>query len=216
MNLHNIYSYGQLFCFSGLDGKTSRANDFVGMFLNDPITIRFHFENAVTLKLPLENAKFDAVTGDLLVGNNFLLAFVSANVIMGKSPVEPIVLSEFDGEITTCGNIKKLVNSSGEFYLTTEKRADGIYFAFSFGEKVEDILSYSELLEIKKQRYAYFEAMPKCPDVKYEKLYYKCLSINKENVYYPEGKIPYRWALQILIRAPHPQFISTKIIRARR
>ena len=201
MNLHNIYSYGQLFCFSGLDGKTSRANDFVGMFLNDPITIRFHFENAVTLKLPLENAKFDAVTGDLLVGDNFLLAFVSANVIMGKSPVEPIVLSEFDGEITTCGNIKKLVNSSGEFYLTTEKRADGIYFAFSFGEKVEDILTYGELLEIKKQRYAYFKALPKCPDAKYEQLYYKCLSINKENVYYPEGKIPYRWTTPD--RVPH-------------
>lgn len=166
MNLHNIYSYGQLFCFSGLDGKTSRANDFVGMFLNEPITIRFHFENAVTLKLPIENAKFDAVTGDLLVGDNFLLAFVSANVIMGKSPVEPIVFSEFDGEITAFGNTKKLVNCSGEFYLTCDKRDDGYYFAFSFGEKVDRILSYGELLEIKQQRYAYFKALPKCPNEK--------------------------------------------------
>ncbi len=201
MNLHNFYSYGQLFCFSGLDGKTSRANDFVGMFLNEPITIRFHFDNAVTLKLPLENANFDAVTGDLLVGDDFLVAFVSANVIMGKSPVMPLVFSEFNGEITHLGDTTKLVNESGTFYLKCVKRDDGYYFAFSFLEEVSEIFSYAKLLEIKKQRYAYFEALPKCPDEKYEKLYYKCLSINKENVYSPEGKIPYRWTTPD--RVPH-------------
>ena len=66
MIIHDVYSYGQLFCFSGLDGETSRNDDFVGMLLDEPITIRFHFESTVTLKLPLEkDAKFNAVTGDM-------------------------------------------------------------------------------------------------------------------------------------------------------
>ena len=32
-NFHKKYGYGQLFCFSGLDGETCRACDFVGMFI---------------------------------------------------------------------------------------------------------------------------------------------------------------------------------------
>ena len=51
MKMHNTYSYGQLFCFSGLDGETSRTNDFVAMFLDEPITLRFHFETTITLQI---------------------------------------------------------------------------------------------------------------------------------------------------------------------
>jgi hypothetical protein len=49
MKMHNHYNYGQLFCFSGLDGETSRTDDFVGMMMEEPITIRFHFDSDVTL-----------------------------------------------------------------------------------------------------------------------------------------------------------------------
>ena len=54
---------------------------------------------------------------------------------------------------------------------------------------------------MKKSRYAYFEKMPACKEEKYEKLYYKCLSIQKENVYSPEGVIPCRWTTPD--RIPH-------------
>ena len=60
MNLHNFYGYGQLFCFSGLDGATSRNHDFVGMCMSEPISIRFHFEQTITLRIPLDkNANFE-------------------------------------------------------------------------------------------------------------------------------------------------------------
>jgi hypothetical protein len=35
MKLHNRYSYGQLFCYSGLDGATSRSDDFVAMMMEE-------------------------------------------------------------------------------------------------------------------------------------------------------------------------------------
>ena len=95
MYLHNHYGYGQLFCFSGLDGATSRADDFVAMMLDEPITLRFHFEKTVTLKLPLgENAVFNAVTGDILDGKDFFVGFLDRNTIVGKSPVKPLVLTQ--------------------------------------------------------------------------------------------------------------------------
>lgn len=40
LNLHNQYGYGQLFCFSGLEGETSRTHDFVGMLMDEPIRER--------------------------------------------------------------------------------------------------------------------------------------------------------------------------------
>ena len=63
------------------------------------------------------------------------------------------------------------------------------------------MLTAAELDGLKKERLAYFEGMPVCKDERYEKLYYKCLSVNKENVYTAEGEIPCRWTTPD--RIPH-------------
>ena len=135
MIIHDIYSYGQLFCFSGLDGETSRNDDFVGMLLDESITIRFHFESTVTLKLPLEkDAKFNAVTGDMLDGKDFCVAFVDRRTIVGKSPVKPLVLTEKPSVVSEEGNCHIVQADFGKsFYLITEKKGDSYYFAFSYG-----------------------------------------------------------------------------------
>ena len=109
MKLHNKYGYGQLFCFSGIDGETSRADDFVAMTLAEPITLRFHFIDTVTLKIPIgENAVFNAVTGDILDGDDFFVGFVDRNTIVGKSPVKPFVLTEGDHRSAQEGNTEKI------------------------------------------------------------------------------------------------------------
>ena len=202
MNFHNHYGYGQLFCFSGLDGKTSRADDFVAMMLNEPITLRFHFEKTVTLKIPVgEKAVFNAVTGDILDGDNFFVAFLERNVIVGKSPVKPLVLTEAGHRSTFKGNTEVIHTNFAYFYLTTEEKNGEYYFTFSYRVKNTEILSADALENLKKERLAYFEALPKCKVEKYEQLYYKCLSINKENVYTAEGDIPCRWTTPD--RIPH-------------
>ncbi len=189
MKLHNQYSYGQLFCFSGLDGETSRNDDFVGMFLNEPITIRFHFDSTVTLRIPLDaEAVFNAVTGDMLDGENFFVAFLNRNTIVGKTPVKPLVLAEDESAIER------------DFYLSTEEKKGTYYFCFSYKSRGQ-VCDESQLNALKAARYAYFEGLPSCKDEKYEKLYSKCLSINKENVYSAEGEIPCRWTTPD--RVPH-------------
>lgn len=189
MNLHNQYSYGQLFCFSGLDGETSRNDDFVAMMMDEPITLRFHFDKTVTLRIPLkENAKFNAVTGDMLDGEDFFVAFLDRNTIVGKSLEKPVVLAE-DERVLDCN-----------FYLSTEVKNGVHYFCFSYKGRGQ-VCDEMQLNALKTARYAYFESLPKCKEEKYEKLYYKCLSINKLNVYSPEGKIPCLWTTPD--RVPH-------------
>ena len=202
MKLHNHYGYGQLFCFSGLDGETSRQDDFVAMMLDEPITLRFHFTDTVTLKLPLEeNTRFNLVTSDLLDGDNFTVAFLNRTTIVGKSPVKPIVLTEGDGRVKKQGNTEKIVTNFAPFYLTTELRDGAYYFTFSYRTPTANVLSQAELNELKAQRLSYFESLPKFANEKYEQLYYKCLSINKLNVYSPEGEIPCLWTTPD--RVPH-------------
>ena len=52
MKLPDIYSYGQLFAFSGIDGINCHNDDFAGMLMPQKITIRFDFENPVFLSIP--------------------------------------------------------------------------------------------------------------------------------------------------------------------
>ena len=202
MNLHNTYGYGQLFCFSGLEGETSRNDDFVGMFMEEPVTVRFHFDFAITLRLPFQKeVAFRAVLGDTLDGEGVLMAFVDRRTVVGFSEVEPIVEAEGKVLRSKKGNVERIETESGVFYLTVEK-GEGMYaFTFSYGVENTVLWTKEKLEKLKAERYAYFERMPKCKDEKYEKLYYKCLSINKENVYSPEGKIPCLWTTPD--RVPH-------------
>lgn len=202
MNLHNKYGYGQLFCFSGYDGETSRDDDFVAMMMAEPITLRFHFDKTVTFKLPLgEKAVFNVVTGDILDGKDFFVAFLNKNTIVGKSPVKPLVLSESGSRVAQEGNTAKIRTNFAYFFLTTEEKEGAYYFTFSYRVRNTKVLSQEELDDLKMKRISYFENLPSCEEEKYEQLYYKCLSVNKENIYSPEGEIPCRWTTPD--RVPH-------------
>ena len=137
MIIHNIYGYGQLFCFSGLEGETSRNDDFVGMLMDDPITIRFHFESTVSLSIPLDkNVAFKAVTGDILDGDNFFVAVADRRTIVGRAPVKPLVFTENESRVVEDGNCLTVVTDFGKtFYLVVEKRGETYYFAFSYDVK---------------------------------------------------------------------------------
>ncbi len=202
MKLHNKYGYGQLFCFSGIDGETSREDDYVAMMLDEPITLRFHFDKTATLKIPVgENAVFNAVTGDILDGEDFFVAFIDKYTIVGKSPVKPFVLTEGDHRSRQEGDTEKIRTNFAYFYLTVKESDGAYYFTFSYRVRNTEVLSQDALDALKQKRLAYFEKMPVCKEEKYERLYYKCLSINKENVYSPEGEIPCRWTTPD--RVPH-------------
>jgi len=202
MKVHNKYGYGQLFCFSGIDGETCCGDDFVAMMLAEPITLRFDFTKAVTLKIPVgKEAVFNVVTGDILEGDDFFVGFIDKNTIVGKSPVKPFVLTEGDHRVRLESHTQKISTNFAYFYLTVEESNGAYYFTFSYRARNTEVLSQVALDELKKKRLAYFQNMPTCKDEKYEQLYYKCLSVNKVNVYSAEGAIASRWTTPD--RVPH-------------
>ena len=83
MKIHNIWGYGQLFAYSGLDGKNRYYDDFVGTLTSKKIGIRFEFRKWIKMTIPVQGrVKFHAVTGDMIDAEtdngDVLILFASA------------------------------------------------------------------------------------------------------------------------------------------
>lgn len=183
MILHDKYGYGQLFCYNGLDGETSYKKDFIGMLMAEPITIRFHFHNTVSLKLPFASTpSFKLVSGDIIDSDDALIIFSDKHTVIGKSKVKPEIITEKLALRTKGNDGEKAITFAGKFSLKYAFEEGYYYFAFSYG-KVSQIPDDKLLNNLKKQRYDYFTNLPVAKDEKYAKLLNKCYSINKENVF---------------------------------
>jgi len=202
MRLNNIYGYGQLFCYSGLDGETSYKKDLVGMCMQKTIQIRFNFFNPVSLYLPLEQKlKFSAVTGDMIDCDKCLILFASKNTIIGKSTVKPTIFSEHFALKTRKKEEEKIITLSGTFTLKYQLKNGYYYFTFTYNSAIIDLPTEDDLNTLKQARYEYYKGLPNCDNPSYEQLLSKCYSVNKENVYSPEGIIPCYWTTPD--RLPH-------------
>ena len=202
---HRLYSYGQLFAFSGIDGDTAGARDFCATFLDGPVTLRFETEPPATLRIPLgDGAVFDAIGGNFLEGRDaadarVLVAFEDARTVVGLAPVEP-VLDAARPEVAP-------------YRLTAERITDGWLFRLVFDEigtsprssrtPREEVLlpSLSTVESAVRARRAWLEAQPACPEPGFDELWAKCLSVEKENTLSPEGAFPCRWTTPD--RVPH-------------
>ena len=71
MKLNDIWGYGQLFGYSGLDGKNRCENDFIGTLTAEKIGIRFELQKWIKLFFPLQGEiAFSAITGDMIDSRN--------------------------------------------------------------------------------------------------------------------------------------------------
>ena len=202
MNLPDLYGYGNLFAFSGIDGENSHDEDFAGVTMNEKISVRFDFNHPVTLFVPSEG-KTQFVLSDIIKCDDALVLFHDNDTVIGRSEKAPSISAS---EINT-----EIVNENLSILET-----DCFFFAlFRFGEAfalcrnkkkekaVENAKEKSKLdidLLIEK-KLEYYRRLPKCPNEKFEKLYYKCLSINKVNVYSPHNGFDCRWTTPD--RLPH-------------
>ena len=60
MKLNDVWGYGQLFGFSGLDGVTRYYDDFVGTLTTKKGEIRFELRQWVKIAFPLKGVHFRA------------------------------------------------------------------------------------------------------------------------------------------------------------
>lgn len=212
MKLHNIWGYGQLFGLSALDGKNDYFNDFIGMSTAKEIEIRFEFKEWIKVdfsgdkKVNLIAFMSDIIQAETPDGE-ITVIFADGDTVVGCSPVLPSFTGEFGLEVTNDGNSIVYANRFDALALKYEKREGVYHFILRHAQKGEQALAdirdypFADLENLKKQKYAYYETMPKCKNPKYERLYYKALSINKVNVRTAQGRIPCVWTTPN--RVPH-------------
>lgn len=212
MKLNNIWGYGQLFGFSGLDGVNRYCNDFVATTTAKKIGLRFELKEWIKVYFPVKGRiKFNAVTGDMIDAQtqegDFFITFADADTLVGYSPVLPIITGQKKLTHMKSWDVDVWYNAFDAVGLQYREEKGKYKFCLHHSQNYSEARSGAnyylnvDVGALKKARYDYFRNMPKCKDKKYERLYYKALSINKVNVHTPEGKIPYTWTTPD--RVPH-------------
>ena len=211
MKLNDIWGYGQLFGYSGLDGKNRFENDFIATLTAEKIGIRFELRKWIKIFFPVKGAiEFSAITGDMIDANTpygaFFVTFADVDTLVGYSPVLPVITGECDLRYAKLGEVETYATEYDCVCVCARKEENGYKFVVRHLFKdalAEDTPRWldTDVDELKKARYAYFENMPACKDGRYEKLYYKSLSVQKVNVHSAEGQIPCTWTTPD--RVPH-------------
>lgn len=193
MKLPDYCGYGQLFAFSGIDGENSHVDDFAGMFMNDRLSVRFDSDDPVTFYLPTEE-KIRFVLPDAVRGDDSIVVFADKDTLAGVSPYSPAVFSERIPEPVTDGCFTYLETNGRVYCLYREGERFVFLRAGSRNEAREaaEAKINTDAESVCNKRAEYYEKKPPCKEAEFEKLYYKCLCVNKVNVYSPQGGIDCR------------------------
>ena len=209
----NIWSQGQLFAFSALDGESFASDDFVGVLSGDKIGIRFYTK--VKRELMIVNAvfappSFEAVTSDYIsihYGEDETVQILYADryLILGTQGKNfALLLTEGEFESIRVGDIEIQDTKDGDF---TGFWKCGKYFALAYGKSTQEVterLSEARTADVadavaRKRRY--YENNPYPDSHPYAGLYAKCLSTMKTQLYSSEGFFKGIWSTPD--RLPH-------------
>lgn len=212
MKLNNIWGYGQLFGYSGIEGVNRYYNDFIGTLTSKKIGIRFELKEWVKFIIPVSGrVKFNAVMSDFIDAETkdgkIFITFAENDTLVGYTPYKPKLTGQRKLSYVKTWNTDVYYNDTDAFGLKIREEG-GLYkfclhHSFCYTEARSGVNYYidTDVEELKAKRYAYYADKPKCKDKRYERLYYKALSVNKVNVRTPEGKIPCMWTTPD--RVPH-------------
>ena len=203
MKLPNLYNYGTLFAYSGLAGDNDYGpDDFVAMLMQEPVSLRFDAADPVTLHIPVDGAQMDFVLSDVLQCRQALVVFYNKNTVIGRSANRPQLFAQTATAETKDG--LQLLCANGFFYALLWRNGR---FALCRAKTAADACDAAETAagrdpyQLRDAILAYYEEKPRCRDARYEKLYYKCLSVNRVNVYSPQNGFDCRYTTPD--RLPH-------------
>jgi len=226
MFLPNVWGQGAIFAFSGLDGRTSYKDDFVGTLLGDHIGILFHLKNRriliFNLHHTIKDIDYKCVGSDIILAdfidrrNNYVLPFIlvfsKRDLLVGETStlIVPQVFLE-KGESIYIDKGLWLQSSEDEYtVLYTREIEDGrLRFSFSYSNDLQEAISIAKSgldLDIereKRKKLEFFEKLPRITnsDEAIERTFYKCFSVLKANIMAEEGKINRIWTTPD--RIPH-------------
>ena len=203
MRLPDHYNYGSLFAFSGIDGENLHKNDFVGMLMHQPVQIRFDAANPVTLSVDVNSDRMTVVLSDVLQSDELLLIFADKTTVIGRTNCRVRISTAVRCALQTRRGAQ-LLQANGFCYALL---VQGDRFVFCREKTAPLALAAAQeklaldIDAIFAQRLAYYEAKPRCRKPQYEPLYYKCLSVNRVNVYSPQDGFTCRFTTPD--RLPH-------------
>lgn len=209
----NIWGHGQLFAFSALDGEAPMGDDFSGILCADKIGIRFFSrvrrELVITGKgrfLP----SFETVTGDLITVNTKTgrvdILYAAAHLIIGSTTESTVVSVTVEGDCEFLSEDGIQLHDTGDGEVTALLKK-GTRFAFAYGHSREEVKKLAAagidlpLDDIKSDRLKLYQQVSLGEEDPYARLYAKCLSVMKSQLYTPEGAIKRIWSTPD--RLPH-------------
>jgi hypothetical protein len=217
MVFSNIWSQGQLFAFSALDGESKISNDFVGTLCADKIGVRFFSKIKRELIFSGYEKKmsgFHAVLSDYIEicctdGSAVKIIYANANLVListaGKGDIFVTVEGKYENYHINGVAIQDTFDGQ---YTGIKQNGSNYYFAFAKSvEELIKLIEYAEKLDIeteadkKKKLYKNYSLDNNNP---YARLYSKCLSTMKTQLYSKEGKFKGIWSTPD--RLPHKHF----------
>lgn len=226
MKLPNIWGPGNLFAYSGLDGTCTYSGSLVGTLCGDRIGVIFYTKIKSQLSLVLKDIKdidYTVVASDIVQGDftgingeryPFTLLFYAQDTVIGQTTESalPVVFVEEAVDVVpeTIGNIR-VYTCGGEYVAFAVNRAEPLVsFAYAVSslskqdaaDKAAQAMQADMQLEAAK-KIGFFIRLPetKTSSEDAERLYYKCFSTMKSQVYTPEGRFRSRWTTPD--RLPH-------------
>lgn len=211
MEKANVWGQGQLFAFSALDGNNYEKDDFVGTLLGDKVGVEFHSKikrQLIVTGFAEGDFRFDYVLGDYISLNTakgrVRILYYDRHLVAGSlcDGAFPLVFAEGRVNTKTVDGVEVTDSGDGQF---TALAANDKQFAFSFGTSLEEAVALAkdglnaDIEKTAKKREDYYNQHT--IDCKYSKLYMKCLSVMKTQLYSPEGRMKGYWSTPD--RLPH-------------
>lgn len=194
LSLPNVLTGGQLFAFSGFAGENAREQDWCGILTGKGGEIRFGGERqspCILLRFTESTPEYDAVVSDLILADNgaILVTFADAQTLVGRSDMLPAVRLDADEYIS---GDQTVFDGEYAFSLATKQIESG--FAFALCRRADANAAKADAQNallvdadtLAKAVLDWYGACPLCPLPGYERLWYKCLSVNRVSVCRPQ------------------------------
>ena len=132
MKLNNIWGYGQLFGYSGIDGQNRFQNDFVGTLTAKKIGIRFELTEWVKVYFPVKGSvEFHAITGDMIDAEtkdgSVFITFADCDTLVGYAPVMPEIIPQKKWKYRKSIGVDIWFNGTDAIARMVRKEENGLY-----------------------------------------------------------------------------------------
>lgn len=213
MYIADKWGQGQIFAFSALDGNTCSENDFAGILSGDRLGIRFFTKIRRELAVILNGARdltFEIVTGDCIgaiinQSGYIRILYQNTNLVTGSTDHNAMVKVFTEGKVRTeyVGKVCVQDTEDGDYTaLAVEKEKFAFAYGESAGEAVRLALSGLETdVEAEYKRKWNYYRQHQLDNTEYGRLYSKCISVMKTQLYSKEGRFGQIWSTPD--RLPH-------------